>query len=329
MNIRSVSTRPAAAVADHARAIVNGALFGAVVTRAHAAGLLAALDGSPRSVQELAAALRLDARALALILDVLVAFDVAVRTPTGVRASAALTDLERTLPGGLRSMLALGDQLGAFLATGATVGRMDGDLAQRAASYAPSVPALGRLFAAPAAALAGALPPAERILDIGAGSGVWSLAMASRSESARVTAVDLVPVLEAFRGAAVQAGLADRCASLGADYRRIELSGTWDRVVLANVLHLETAEEARRLLQRASCVVAPGGDIVVVDSFAQGEDRDHALYALTLALRTAHGTAHSEETLRSWLEQLGFRGRPLLDIGATPSSMRALVATAR
>ena len=53
------------------------------------------------------------------------------------------------------------------------------------------------MFESAAAELAGKLPGCpERVLDVGAGSGVWSLAMAERHDETCVVALDL-PALQA------------------------------------------------------------------------------------------------------------------------------------
>jgi hypothetical protein len=78
-----------------------------------------------------------------------------------------------------------------FLRTGQRYARMDGSTAERSAAYEELTKALGRLFHDAARELAAKLTPRERILDVGAGSGVWSLAMAERSDTAHITAIDL------------------------------------------------------------------------------------------------------------------------------------------
>src|SRR6185436_6563447 len=102
----------------------------------------------------------------------------------------------------------------------------------------------------------------------GAGSGVWSLTMAARHVSARVTAVDFPAVLDTFLSQAAERGLSPRVATLGGDYHHVPFdTGQWSRVVLANVLHLETVDGARALVAKAARAVERGGEVVVVDSF--------------------------------------------------------------
>src|SRR5204862_288643 len=79
----------------------------------------------------------------------------------------------------------------AFVRTGTPFMRMDSG---REAAYAVVVQALGKMFAEAATELATRLDlHAKKILDIGCGSGVWSLALAARDPAARVTGHDLAP----------------------------------------------------------------------------------------------------------------------------------------
>ncbi|MBV9947203.1 MAG: class I SAM-dependent methyltransferase, partial [Myxococcales bacterium] len=112
---------------------------------------------------------------------------------------------------------------------------------------------LGRFFEGAARALAARLPPAGRILDLGAGSGVWSLAMAEAGRLAgldgRATAVDVPEVLPSFHARAAAAGLADHVEATGGDFHEAPLPDAhFDRVLLANVLHLEPEARAARLV---------------------------------------------------------------------------------
>jgi SAM-dependent methyltransferase len=75
-----------------------------------------------------------------------------------------------------------------------------------------------RASTARALSLAGALPPAPRVLDIACGPGMQTMDLASLLPAARITAVDLhEPFLEELRRRADAAGVADRIEILQAD----------------------------------------------------------------------------------------------------------------
>jgi ubiquinone/menaquinone biosynthesis C-methylase UbiE len=216
-----------------------------------------------------------------------------------------------------------------FLSTGQRYAQMDGSTAERSAAYKELTKALGRLFHDAARQLAARLTPCERILDVGAGSGVWSLAMAERSDTAHITAIDLPQVLPAFEERAERLGLRDRTKLVAADYHSIELpSQAFDRVLLANVLHLEPPRSARSLLRRVTPALAPGGELVVIDVLVEGDparDRARSIYALHLAMRTRQGCVHPRAEVERWCRDAGLREGELMTLSAPPRALGALV----
>jgi ubiquinone/menaquinone biosynthesis C-methylase UbiE len=286
----------------------------AVLRSAHELGLLESL-GDPAPVAEHARRLGLHVEATHLLLEALVALGIAGER----QGDFGLAERADTLWG----------HLPAFVRTGERFVVMDGTVDERAASYRDVVPALGSLFDEAARELAVELSPAESILDVGAGSGVWSLAMCQRSSTARVTAVDLPGVLPAFLARAADLGLGNRVATIGGDYKTVELPARgFDRVVLANVLHLETPPDARTLIAHVSSAIRTGGELVVIDALAEGEPlavRSVSLYAIHLAMRTAAGRVHPRAEIERWCREAGLRDSRLVTPRVVPSLFAALV----
>jgi 2-polyprenyl-3-methyl-5-hydroxy-6-metoxy-1,4-benzoquinol methylase len=290
-------------------------------------GLLGALlDRDPPGTDaELAAELGLDPRATRLTLDVLVLFGVATRTGEIVRASGALHEMRRSSPGGVHTDLQLLGHVEEFLRTGRPLVAMDGSLAERGERYAAVVPGLAAAYRPAAAELAALLLPGPAVLDLGAGAGVWGLALAVRDPAVRLTAVDLPPVLGVLQVAAREAGVAGRVRTVPGSYFDVELAaGAYDVVLLGNVLHLERPAGAARLVERAAAALRPGGTLAVVDILSAGEhptDRDRAMYALFLGLRAEHGRMYRYADLAGWLAAAGLDpGRPV----PLPSAPRLL-----
>src|SRR5690606_12132176 len=95
------------------------------------------------------------------------------------------------------------------------------------------------------------LPKAPRILDVGAGSAIWSLAFAIRDPAATITAVDRQAVLEVTRANADMAGVGNRMTTLAGDWRDVSLPcEAFDLILLANLCHLEPGDAVAELIQR-------------------------------------------------------------------------------
>ncbi len=302
--------------------LLTQGVVSAVLATLAQAGVLEALLEGPVEVEAFARKRALDPGALARSLSVLAAagyLDAAGGRYTLAPGVAEALD-EGPMP--LRFLLELLCSLPEHLQSGRAYSSSD---SERQRIYQTVTPALAKMWDEPAAALARRLPPARRILDVGAGAGPWSLAMARAApEETEVTALDLPPVLEAFRSAAQADGVRHRLVA--GSYHEVELDPTYDRVILANVLHLERPDLAQNLLTRASGWLAPGGTLVIVDAFPFPEAELHlCTYALHLGLRIQGGEVHAEGTLRAWCEAAGLETTPLLHLpGEMP--LGALVA---
>src|SRR5262249_46012739 len=149
----------------------------------------------PRTAEAYSAELGLDARAAALALDALVALDIASREGDTYDMSARIKDFFRPLGQQALPMQNLWRHLTTLLRTGEPFMRMADAPAECEQSYRHAVSGLAQLLDAPSRELATKLgfTPA-RVLDVGCGSGVWSLAIAERLPDTHVTGLDLPAV---------------------------------------------------------------------------------------------------------------------------------------
>jgi serine/threonine-protein kinase len=297
-------------------------------------GAAAALAAGHRTPALIAAACAVPEAPIARLLEVLAAAGVLARAGDEYRLPPGPEGLYRDRPAGspLREAAAFWAHLSGWAATGEPLTHMD---APDGAVYAEVVARAGVLAEAAARELAAALggrglvPDGCRVLDVGAGSGVWSLAVAAASTGAHVTAVDRPRVLEQTRAAAAAAGLLGRLSVLAGDWRDVALpEASFDLALIANVCHLEPPEEVQRLLRRVQRAVSPGGAAVVVDTMPEGGEGDLGplLQGLHLALRTPGGRVHDRERYAAWLAGAGFAEPEPLELQATGGALTALVA---
>jgi 2-polyprenyl-3-methyl-5-hydroxy-6-metoxy-1,4-benzoquinol methylase len=155
------------------------------------------------------------------------------------------------------------------------------------------------------------------VLDIGCGSGVWSLSIASRFAGTRVTGLDLPAVLDAFRARATEQKLADRIDTIAGDVHEVAIPRAFDLVVIANVLRIENEERARHIVQRAMEGLRPGGQLLVIDALASGSperEQARAVYGLHLTMRTEKGRVYSPAEITAWMTSAGLRDVTAIDL---------------
>jgi SAM-dependent methyltransferase len=231
----------------------------------------------------------------------------------------------------------LGDEYWAhlpeFLKTDAPLKKMD-DASQSETHYQLQAYALSWMLA-PAAAKAAELLDigGERrglsVLDVGAGAAGWSLAMAARDPSTRVTANDWPAVLDIAAMVAQQQGLDDRLTLLPGNYHEIEFPpAAFDLGILGNVTHLETPEGNASLFCRLHAALKPGGELIIFDAFPgdPAGEVNRALYNLGLAMRTEHGKVYTQQELTALLSAAGFERPVLTPLPVPPYAIGMLVA---
>jgi ubiquinone/menaquinone biosynthesis C-methylase UbiE len=207
---------------------------------------------------------------------------------------------------------------------------MDDSAAQRETSYSAHVGDIGALFSDAASLLARQLDlHPQLVLDVGCGSGVWSLSIAAKSPQIKVTGLDFPKVLQAFLKRAKSSGLENQIETLPGDMYTVELPRErFDLIVIANVLRLESSDHAKKLVTRYASVLRPGGSLLIVDALAAGtseKDLLRAVYTLLLGVRTTIGRVHPLAQIRSWMTDAGLRDLKDIDLGNQAGALGAVI----
>ena len=226
------------------------------------------------------------------------------------------------------------DHLPEYLKTGEPLIKMD-VLQHQAEHYQAEVGPLGWMLTPAAEEAASLLGIGDRrtglrVLDVGAGSAVWSLTMLRHDCSSQVTAVDWPEVLTVAQQQAKRQQVETRFDVLAGDVHRIALpAGAFDLAILANITHLEAPEGNVDLFKRVYQALDEQGEIIIIDVFpGPGEGTlTNTLYRLGLALRTEHAQVYTAGQLRGQLREAGFRSCELTLLKSPPHMLGLLLAT--
>ncbi len=225
------------------------------------------------------------------------------------------------------------DHLPEYLKTGEPIIKMD-VLQHQAEHYQDEVGPLGWMLTPAAEEAAHILGIGERrkhlrILDVGAGSAVWSLAMLRRDRSSTVTALDWPEVLAVAQQQAKAHQLEAQLRALAGDFHTIELPhSAFDVAILANITHLETAEQNHGLFRKVHQALDTHGEALIIDVFPGSVEGDltRLLYRLGLALRTEGGQVYSNEELSRQLREAGFTSSEMTLLQSPPHILGMLLA---
>ena len=171
-----------------------------------------------------------------------------------------------------------------------------------APNYDRSMRLLGRPMPRMVELAAEAVRGSERVLEVAAGTGLVTLALARAARE--VVATDYAPAMvEALERRVRAAGLANvRCEAADV-YALPYETGSFDAVVAANVLHLVPDLEAA--LEAMRRVTKPGG-LLVVPTFAHAETRLSRFVSRVIGLTGFPGHRRFDTaSLRAALEKAG------------------------
>lgn len=147
------------------------------------------------------------------------------------------------------------------------------------------------------------------VLDLAAGSGVWSIALAQQSPQVRVTAIDWPGVIPITKKVAARHGVADRFAFVAGDLHDADFGSGHAIVMLGHILHSEGEACSRRLLEKSFDALAPGGTIAIAEILVDA-DRMAAvpalIFAVNMLVNSDQGGTFSLGEISGWLREAGF-----------------------
>jgi SAM-dependent methyltransferase len=297
--------------------IATGFMAAKHLFAANELGLFEALGESPATLAALAARCGLTVRATRISADAMVALGLLERRGDMYRNSpVAQTFLSGGTPADMRPLLRFWDKvsypgwesLADALATGPAqeLSEIPGELQEIAQA------GIEAATAGPLSALVATVDFSGhgRLLDVGGGTGSWSLAVVAANPHLHATVVDLATVEPIARGRIAQAGLADRIDVAVADALQGPLPTGHDVAIVANLIHYFSPEENAALLRTIRSAVKPGSRLLIADFWTNPTHTEPVMAALMageFAAHIAHGDVYSLDEGQAWLSETGWR----------------------
>ncbi len=150
----------------------------------------------------------------------------------------------------------------------------------------------------------------RRMLDLGGGSGAYSIAFAQAAPGLHSEIIDMADVLPITEEHIRKAGLAERITTRPGDMLTVPLeAGKYDLVLLSAICHMFSPEENQQLLNRAYAALGPRGRVVISDFVLDADKtapRFAALFSLNMLVGTRSGASYSESEYIAWMSRTGF-----------------------
>lgn len=157
------------------------------------------------------------------------------------------------------------------------------------------------------------LHDAQTLVDLGGGTGIYSIALLQKHPKLRAIVLDRPEVLKVAQEMAQEHGVADRLECRPGDMFKAEIPQA-DVVLLSNILHDWDVADCQALVHRAAKALRPGGRLLIHDVLlndALDGPLPIALYSAALFTLT-EGRAYSAAEYRGWMQEAGLTYRETL-----------------
>ena len=151
---------------------------------------------------------------------------------------------------------------------------------------------------------------ARRLLDVGGGSGTYTLAMLSAKPEMRATLFDLPPIIEMARDRVQSADMLERVELVAGDFYIDELPPGHDLALLSAIIHQSSYEQNEALYGKVYRALDAGGRIVIRDhvmSADRTQPLQGALFAVNMLAGTEGGRTYTFDEIKEGLTAVGFR----------------------
>jgi hypothetical protein len=149
----------------------------------------------------------------------------------------------------------------------------------------------------------------RKLLDLGGGSGAYSIVATQTWPTLRAVVLDLPPVVVVAKEYIAQHGVADRVETLAGDFTKSDFPTDVDVALMASNLPQYSPELIQLVVSKAFAALLPGGEMHLVGEMLN-DDRDGplnpALWGLNEAVFGSTGVAHSEADVRGYFATAGF-----------------------
>ena len=149
------------------------------------------------------------------------------------------------------------------------------------------------------------------MLDLGGGSGAYSIVATNTYPGLKAIVLDLPPVAVVAREYIEANGASDRVTAIAGDFTESEFPKGVDVVVMASNLPQYEPDLIRLVVRKAHAALVPGGEMHLVGETLH-DDRNGplsaALWGLNEGVYGSTGVAHTESEVKGYLRDAGFAG---------------------
>jgi predicted O-methyltransferase YrrM len=307
--------------------LAQGFMQSRILHSAAELNLFTILQKSPLSAQEVAAKTGGDVRALSILLDAVAAMGLLVKRNGKYQCDSGTAhlladDSSVTILPMIRHMASLWPRWSRLtdIAKGNPAAMEEFDFSRNDEELRAFIGAMHSIGAPLAKRIVAAVhsDASRALIDIGGGSGTYTIAFLRAVPEMRATLFDLPEVIEMARKRLDQEGLIDRATLVAGSFSDDELPGGNDLALISAIIHSNSPKENLDLYRKTFRSLKPGGRILIRDHIMEPDriqPKDGAIFAINMLVGTSGGSTYTYEEIEAGLAQAGFTKIRLLQQG--------------
>lgn len=289
--------------------------------------LFTILGKTPQSAQEVAVKIKGDAQALSSLLNAVTAMGLLAKKDEKYHCEPSVAQfLAEDSPASVLPMVLHMASLWSRwsrltgIAEGIPAAKKQFDFSRNEGELKAFIGAMHSIGAPMAEQIAAAVDPrpSKAFLDVGGGSGTYTIAFLRAVPEMKATLFDLPEVIDMARTRLSQEGFIDRTTLVAGNFHHDEFPGGHDLALISAIIHSNSPEQNLDLYGRVFRSLDSGGRILIRDH-VMDPDRTHpkdgAVFAINMLVGTSGGSTYTYEEIESSLLQAGFKKIRLLRQG--------------
>jgi predicted O-methyltransferase YrrM len=150
----------------------------------------------------------------------------------------------------------------------------------------------------------------KKMLDVGGGSGAFSMAFLEKNPEMYATVLDLPSVIPITKKYVEAFHYKERINYIEGNYLNDNFDCGYDMIFLSAIVHIQGMEENELLIKKCFNALNPGGQIIIKD-WVMSEDKTEpdggAIFSINMLVGTDSGDTFTEKEIKSWLASTGIQ----------------------
>jgi SAM-dependent methyltransferase len=148
-----------------------------------------------------------------------------------------------------------------------------------------------------------------KVMDLGGGSGAYSIVAAQAHPNLSAVVFDLPPVAEVTKEFIARNNVESQVSAQGGDFTKDEFPANCDVAIMASNLPQYNREIIQQVISKAFNALLPGGEMHLIGEMLDDDRQgplDAAIWGLMEALSNSTGMTHTRADCVGYFEQAGF-----------------------